>query len=85
MPLEGGGMTPNREVERPDTDASRATRAHNSEARSRRASTCRSRTAPTPMVSRLFADDVCPNGAFARNGAVMHDSPFLLSSTTAGR
>jgi hypothetical protein len=38
-----------------------------------------------PIVSRVFADDVSPNGAFARNGAVMHDSPFLLSSTTAGR
>jgi uncharacterized protein (TIGR02118 family) len=33
-----------------------------------------------PLVSRLFADDVCPNSAFAGNGAVMHDSPFLLSS-----
>jgi hypothetical protein len=38
-----------------------------------------------PLVSRLFAGDVCPYGAFARNGAVMHDSLFLLSSTTAGR
>jgi hypothetical protein len=68
-------------------------RSHTCPGRRKRKIAKRARGAPPPtchgplepMVSRLFADDVRPNGAFARNGVVMHDSLFLLSSTTAGR
>src|SRR5205823_14925839 len=84
VPVTCDGRLTN-EVERrhPDTRPARRERNIVKRARGTAPPTCHGPL--QAMLNRLFADDECPNRAFARNGAVMHDSLFLLSSTTAGR
>ena len=73
-------MTPNGEAERPRTGASRAARAQSSEARSRRATTGVSRTAPAMVSGQRgsFAPALrCPP---VHVNYWNHHKPFVLST-----